>query len=158
MKIQPIAPADTAFNGVVSMLRDANLPTDDLGDETVTLFAYVHAGEICGAVGLQIVADNSALLRSLVVPPEFRGRGLGDVLAAFAERQSASQNLAELYLLTDTAERFFQRRGYDFVLRENAPEAIRNTEQFSALCPASAHLMRLVLHDRVKTPEETHHP
>ena len=57
---------------------------------------------------------------------------------AEAERHARSRGVRELYLLTTTAERFFERLGYRRTGRENAPEAIRGTQEFSGLCPSSS--------------------
>ena len=53
-----------------------------------------------------------------------------------------TRGVAEIYLLTNTAERFFERVGYQRMPRDSAPAAIRTTQEFAALCPASAALMR----------------
>jgi len=47
----------------------------------------------------------------------------------------------ELWLLTIDADAFFVSLGYETRERSEAPEAIRNTEEFSGLCPEDAVLM-----------------
>lgn len=47
-----------------------------------------------------------------------------------------------LYLLTDTAEAFFERLGYTRVARETVPLGIQQTEEFSSLCPDDAAVMK----------------
>jgi amino-acid N-acetyltransferase len=64
---------------------------------------------------------------------------------AEAERYARSKGVTDLYLLTTTAEGFFERLGYRRVVRENAPEAIRQTKEFSGLCSSSAAFMAKVL-------------
>jgi amino-acid N-acetyltransferase len=46
-----------------------------------------------------------------------------------------------MYLLTTTAETFFERRGYRRVDRIQAPPAIKLTPEFAGLCPASSAFM-----------------
>jgi amino-acid N-acetyltransferase len=46
-----------------------------------------------------------------------------------------------MYLLTMTAEGFFERRGYRRVDRTQAPLAIKSTPEFASLCPASSAFM-----------------
>jgi len=54
-----------------------------------------------------------------------------------------------IYLLTTTAERFFERLGYARVLRDAAPVAIQRTQEFSALCPSnSAFMVQAVFQSR----------
>jgi hypothetical protein len=43
--------------------------------------------------------------------------------------------------LTEIAEAFFARRGFDRLARERAPPAIRSTQEFGELCAASCALM-----------------
>jgi amino-acid N-acetyltransferase len=46
-----------------------------------------------------------------------------------------------MFLLTTTAETFFERRGYRRVDRSQAPLAIQSTSEFASLCPASSAFM-----------------
>jgi amino-acid N-acetyltransferase len=96
-------------------------------------------------VGLAIF-DTIGLLRSLAVARDCRGSGVGKALVAEAEQYARSLGVNELYLLTTTAERFFERLGYSHTHRESAPDAIRQTSEFSDLCPCSAALMIKRLH------------
>lgn len=123
------------------MLAEAGLPTDDLSPRLLANFFFVgDARRPDGVVGLEYLGDQ-ALIRSLAVHPDARGRGLGAALLAHAEQRARAHGIATLYLLTDTAERFFAAHGYLRVARERAPKPIRLSRQFSALCPASAILM-----------------
>jgi extradiol dioxygenase family protein/N-acetylglutamate synthase-like GNAT family acetyltransferase len=123
------------------LLQAADLPAADITAEKLTTFFSCEAdGEIAGLVGLE-VHGTVALLRSLVVLPQFRSHGLGAMLLAYAELVAGTQSVARLYLLTTTATGFFLRRGYQPASRDDAPEAIRNTAEFSSLCPASATFM-----------------
>jgi len=82
-----------------------------------------------------------ALLRSLAVNSKCRGRGCGTALVAQAELFAQSQGVREIYLLTTTAQRFFERLGYARVLREGAPGAIQRTQEFSTLCSSGSAFM-----------------
>lgn len=81
-------------------------------------------------MGLEIYVD-VALLRSLAVGADYRGLGYAKALVAEAERYAQVKGIRRLYLLTNTAERFFERLGYERRGREKAPEAIRQTKEFS---------------------------
>lgn len=133
-----------SFSAVISMLREAELPVEDIHGPDISIFAHIEEQVVCGAVGLQALND-IALIRSLVVSPEYRGRRLGHTLSGFAESEAFSRGFEALYLLTESADRFFERRGYEHVLREDAPLALQRSSQFRKLCPASAHLMCLPL-------------
>ena len=96
-----------------------------------------------------------ALLRSLVVASQHRSAGLGQALVAHAESHALGQGARAIYCLTTTAEAFFRRRGYVDADRERAPIAIRQTREFSAICPASsAFLVKRLPADRPGTQEK----
>ena len=95
---------------------------------------------IAGVVGLERYGE-VALLRSLVVTEKYLGRGLGKRLVAAAERLAAEAGVRSIYLLTTTAEAFFEYLGYKRISRDEAPAAIRSTREFSSLCPTSAVVM-----------------
>ena len=129
----------------VRLLREANLPTEDLTDSHVEHFSFAGpAAEPTGLVGLEVFGD-VGLLRSLVVAADRRGHGDGQRLLAHAETQARSSGVRTLYLLTTTAETFFARHGYARLSREDAPAAIRSTREFAGICPASSAFMGKVL-------------
>ena len=126
---------------VEKLLAAASLPTGDLEGLDFADFLAAGSSETpSGVVGLEI-GSGVALLRSLVVDPAARGTGLGQGLVAAAEEHARGRGVRTIYLLTTTAEGFFARLGYRGASRENAPEAIRQTREFAALCPASAAFM-----------------
>jgi len=123
---------------VKALLADSGLPVSDLSPGHLEhFFGCGDARAPAGVVGLEIYGT-VALLRSLAVAADRRGTGCGKALVAEAERHARSRGVRELYLLTTTAERFFERLGYRRTGRENAPEAIRGTQEFSGLCPSSS--------------------
>ena len=127
---------------VTRLLGEAALPSADLTEAKLAHFLSHGAAEAPeGIIGLELYPP-VALLRSLAVASNVRGRGVGRALLADAERYARSQEVQDLYLLTTTAERFFAREGYERVPREAAPPAIQETVEFSTLCSASAALMR----------------
>ena len=127
---------------VEGLLKSATLPVEDLGEDRLGAFLVAEiAGEIVGAVGHERYGD-VGLLRSLVVREDKRNASLGRKLVEAIEAIARMAGIGELWLLTIDAERFFERRGYAFVDREAAPDAIRGTAEFSTLCPGTAFLMR----------------
>jgi amino-acid N-acetyltransferase len=126
---------------VGQLLAACDLPVSDLSSEHLEhFFACGAAGAPQGVVGVELYG-RVALLRSLAVAPEYRGMGCGRALVAKAESYARLRGVTQLYLLTTTAWRFFERLGYALAARESAPEEIRRTREFSALCPSSAALM-----------------
>jgi amino-acid N-acetyltransferase len=131
-------PAATAAR---RLLAECGLPTADLeAPHFEHFFGCGNAQAPDGIVGVEPHGD-AALLRSLAVAERSRERGCGRELVAEAERYAWSQGVEEIYLLTTTAERFFAALGYRRAERESAPEAIRATKEFAALCPSDSVLM-----------------
>ncbi len=122
------------------ILKEARLMADDLNDARVAMFALYGEDTLLALGGFERYGKD-ALLRSMVVPPNLRNRGLGALLLTRLEALLRDNGVEHIWLLTMTAAPFFMRHGYRRVERARAPESIRNTGQFSGLCPASATLM-----------------
>ena len=137
MNVFPRPPA----SAVTGLLTEAGLPSSDLTAAHLQNFfgcGPTNAPE--GIVGVEL-HESVALLRSLAVRASCRDRGCGTALVAQAERFAQSRGARDIYLLTNTAERFFERLGYARVQREAAPVAIQRTQEFSTLCSSSSTLM-----------------
>lgn len=127
---------------VKALLAAADLPTEDLRAEHFEHFIACGPEDSPSAVvGLELYGE-VALLRSLVVAATARGQGYGTRLVAQAEAYASEQGVKDIYLLTTTAEAFFHRLGYAHCARAEAPAAIRQTAEFSSLCPAHSAFMR----------------
>ncbi|MBC8045692.1 MAG: hypothetical protein H7Y00_02765, partial [Fimbriimonadaceae bacterium] len=66
-----------------------------------------------------------------------KGQKIYDAVIAFAKEK----NIKTIYLLTETAEKFFTKNGFSKMGRNTAPEKILNTEEFKTLCASSAVAM-----------------
>lgn len=125
-------------------LAGAGLPTADLDGGLATFFRLDDESGPLGWGAFEL-HGREALLRSVVVAADRRGAGAGSDLVARILSAAAQAGASRAWLLTETAEGFFE--GLGFVLRErsDAPEAIRRTAEFERLCPASAKCMALDL-------------
>src|SRR3954447_3198108 len=83
----------------------------------------------------------AVLLRSVVVAPPARGRGLGARVVEQRLAAAARAGASDAYLLTTTAEPFFTRLGFSATTREAVPAEVRGSGEFTSLCPASATVM-----------------
>jgi amino-acid N-acetyltransferase len=111
---------------------------DQFGDR------YVLAerdGTLIGVAGVEVFGAYG-LLRSVAVARDARSAGVGADLVRDRLEWSRRQGLTALYLLTQTAEHFFAKRGFVVVDRGSAPAGIRASSEFSRACPESARLMR----------------
>jgi amino-acid N-acetyltransferase len=128
-------------SAAVALLAATGLPVTDLTDEHLEHFFYTGPdGSPTALVGLEMYATD-ALLRSLVVVPDARTQGVGSAIVRHAEDYAAARQVQALYLLTVTAESFFERLGYRRIDRMQAPPSIRSTREFASLCPASSAFM-----------------
>jgi amino-acid N-acetyltransferase len=133
------------FHDVERILLSHSLPVDDLANvELVNFFGCGEEENPKGVIGLEIFGSDG-LLRSLAVESEVQGEGCGTSLLSALEQHSKSVGVENLYLLTETAEEYFKNKGFEAIDRECAPEPIKQTTQFSSLCPSSATLMRKVM-------------
>lgn len=132
---------DEAFEAATSLLLSFGLPADDLRDEQVKLWCDCEGDQLNSLAGLEIYSD-IALLRSLAVRPDLQGTGEASSCLRKIETEAEGHGVRELYLLTNSAETFFANRGFNVVTRDEVPDAIRATSQFSLLCPDSATVMR----------------
>ena len=58
----------------------------------------------------------------------------------------ASKNgITHLFLLTDTAEQFFLRLGYQKISRDSTDVRIKQTVEFNKLCPSSPVMVKEIL-------------
>ena len=119
-----------------------DLPTEDITSELLKNFVAARKGAvIIGVVGLEI-SGKEALLRSLAVVEANRGAGIGMKLLTSIEDYARSRGVETLYLLTMTAETFFQKAGYAIIARSKTPAAIQTTSEFTGLCPETAICMQ----------------
>jgi len=120
-------------------LQAAGLPIDDLEHTGRTFFRFMDNGQIVGFGGLEPYGD-CALLRSVVVLPDQRGRGYGEAISRRMLDQAGREGARTVYLLTETADTFFEHLGFVKIDRAAAPAVILQTRQAASLCPASAGL------------------
>ncbi len=126
---------------VARLLEAAKLHSRDVTAGMMSHYLLARRGrELVGVIGLEPYG-RVGLLRSLAVAGEERGRGLGIALTRALEGRSRDLGIADLYLLTVTAERFFAKLGYRALARAEAPAEIRGTTEYRELCSESSILM-----------------
>jgi len=125
------------LEAVAKLLLICKLPANDL--EAHEFIVARNGDGITGCIGLEL---QGPLLRSLAVDPAFRNQGIAGELCESLLSHAAKQGVSEIYLLTDTADRFFERIGFQRIDRNRAPESIRTHKQFTTLCHSSAIVMR----------------
>jgi amino-acid N-acetyltransferase len=124
---------------IVRLLSEADLPADDLSSARLGGFeaAVDDAGRVVGVAGIELLG-RAALLRSLAVAPEWRGRGIAKALVDRRESAARAAGVGAIYLLTTSARDFFLRHGYTDITREAVPPTVAAHAQFRSVCPLSA--------------------
>ena len=133
----------TEDNGpeIKRLLTDSDLHHEDIITSQLKHFVLGWDGpKLVAVIGLEI-KTHSALLRSLAVDADYRNRGIATRLVCKIEDYAKSVEVDTLYLLTLTAEAFFEKLGYQRIARHSAPAGIQETTEFRNLCPASAVCM-----------------
>jgi amino-acid N-acetyltransferase len=158
LSIRDAAPGDLA--PVLDLLRAANLPTEGVAEGFVGFAVAEADARIVAAAGLERYGA-SALLRSVVVDPAWRGREVGGALVERLLERAEREGLAAVYLLTTTADQWFPRFGFRRAAREEVPPEIRASGEFADVCPASAVVMvrpcgsdgtRVARHTAIRAP------
>lgn len=135
---RPQPAGDTAF---VNELQAAGLATDDLDEPGRRFLAFsTTEGRTVGYGGYELHGEHM-LLRSVLVPPAARGRGIGAGIVALLLRRAFDEGARTAWLLTAGPSAFFVHCGFSAIARSTAPEPILSTRQAASLCPDSATLM-----------------
>jgi amino-acid N-acetyltransferase len=143
--MRPAAKQD--WPAIKGMLLAEGLPPDGAKDHLAHFLVGEQGGQLACAGGLEVYGG-AALLRSVVVAPEARGKGLAKRLLADLAALAASLGIGRLYLLTTTAESYFSGLGFRRVARSRIPGQLQQSREFQGACPASASAMVL----RIQSP------
>lgn len=133
-----------SFDAFRSLLKSSGLPADDLDYEKDLLVGYYEGDELVGTGGLEIYGSY-ALLRSLSVKMGIRGKAVGTTITEYLLAEAKKRKLKGIYLLTETAHGFFEKKGFKDAQREAVPVEVKQSAEFSKLCPESSAVMCLEL-------------
>jgi len=140
--------AEAEDSGAIrDLVTSCGLPTDGVPDDAELFVVAHHAGGVIAVAGLEL-HEGDGLLRSVATAASLRGRGVASRLCDEIEQRACSLGARQLFLLTQTAEQFFAKRGYRCVERAAAPCGIASSREFTTLCPASSVLMVLDLQSK----------
>jgi arsenate reductase (thioredoxin) len=141
----PIESADRGAVPEIAAFLTANaLPVAGLAEHATDFLVARDGARLVGAAALE-VHGRDALLRSVAVDAARRGTGLGRRLTRAALERARQRGVSRVFLLTETAARFFPKFGFTTIERANVPDTIRGTVEFASACPASAQVMVLEL-------------
>lgn len=132
------------LNEIERLLKESDLPYEDCQKHLSNFIVCWDENKIIAMGGTEVYG-RVALIRSIVVQLEYRGKDLAKAIFLHLQASAQQQGVSSLYLLTNSAEDYFKILGFSPVLRSEVPLAIQNTAQFSSLCPDSATVMALNL-------------
>ena len=132
--------------GICRLLEIVELPTDGVVEIVDHFLVWKSTlGEemeptIRGCIGLEVYGNN-ALLRSLAVHPIYQRQGIGTKLTHSVIQYARKLGINTLFLLTETAQGFFERHEFSVTSREEVPESVQQSVEFRYVCPSSAVCM-----------------
>ena len=137
---EPARPHDVPE--ALDLLSRCGLSKKDVAERWGHYFV-VHEddGRVVGVAGLELHAEDG-LLRSVAVDDDYRGQGLGASLVEAVFGRAARLEIGTVYLLTTDARDYFARQGFVDCPRDEAPEAIRASWEFTTGCPTSAAFIK----------------
>ena len=141
-KIVRLQPDD--LHQLEDLLQSNGLPSQDCAEQGDIYYGIFDQDRLIAAGGLEPAAEYS-LLRSVVVHPQYRGRGLAHAISEFLIGLAQVQGSLAVYLLTESAADYFGKLGFSQVSRDQVPAAIAQTRQFTSLCPDSASCLLIRL-------------
>lgn len=129
---------------IAQLLESASLPTLRV-EEHIQHFLVAEKDEtIVGTIGLEVYGD-TALLRSAVVTADLQNKGIGSLLYDRNIDQARQLNVQRLILLTNTAEKYFERKGFRKIDQKSVTGPVTSSVEFTGACPSHAACMELML-------------
>ena len=130
-----------ALEKLQQFLKTNRLPFQDVKLEGNFYFTYQDEdNNIIGSGGLEVYGKH-ALLRSLAVDEKHRHQKIGIRMVNDLIEKAKSLQVENLFLLTETARSFFEKKGFEKIDRTEVPEELRNSSEFTTVCPSSATCM-----------------
>lgn len=128
------------LDAVRALLEDSGLPEAGLSLGHAVVRVVRNRGTIVGCAALERYGED-ALLRSVAVAPNHRGRSLGTQMTLDALNLARRHGIRHVYLLTTSADAFFSRIGFREIARRDVPPGVRSSTEFAHACPESARVL-----------------
>lgn len=139
--MQIVKATEQSRDEIKSLLQSQNLPAEDLPHVLTDFYAAVDEGNLIGLIGMERYS-HYGLLRSMVVHPDHRNKGIAEALVTQLEQGAKSTGITEMFLLTETADKYFSKKGYTIITRDAVPAELKSSSEFSHVCPVSAIVMK----------------
>lgn len=129
---------------ICSLLESAELPLEGVKEHLNNFILFFQNDLLVGTVGLEIYGDK-ALLRSLGLNKDHQGKGYGLFLSQKIIELAKTKEISELYLLTESAQHFFEKLGFEKISRNEVDKQVQTSVEFCSVCPQSTVCMLLKL-------------
>ncbi len=139
---------------VLGLLELHGLPTAGVQDHLKHFLLEFDQTELIACAGLE-VHGQAGLLRSVAVNANHRSHGLGTKLVQAMLGRARTQHLSSISLLTETAQGYFPRFGFQITPRDALPTSLNASAEFRGACPDSAIAMTLLL-DQSNSSNDSH--
>ena len=144
MELNFLPAGQNELQNIRELLTKNNLPIDDLSEPDIKFFGLYYEQKLIGTIGIEKY-DNTGLLRSMAIIDELKNQGIGGALLGHFLDWCDGEGIAQLFLITTTAERFFSKHGFSKIERGLVPDEIQKTREFKDICPSSAIVMIRVI-------------
>jgi amino-acid N-acetyltransferase len=142
----------TDNEAIRSILERTSLPTESVGTKTTTFYVGTEDSMVVAVAGFEFYG-NDALLRSVAIEPRLQKTGIGSELVDFMISIAEKRGIKRVVLLTETAPKFFERKGFVSIDRSAVQnEGLKLSSEFSYLCPTSSICMILQMDQQRRTP------
>ena len=129
---------------VERLLAASGLPLAGVKGHIEHFLVVEEGGGLVAAIGVEPYGT-AGLLRSVVVSEGHRNRGLGRLLVEQIFLEARSRGWKELFLLTETAQKYFEGFGFQVITRDQVPVEVKMSAEFQGACPVSAIVMKRAL-------------
>jgi amino-acid N-acetyltransferase len=106
------------------------------------MFSVCDEDGVMGCASAEVYGG-AALLRSVAVATNSRGKGVARLLVQRTIGRLEERKVAAIALLTTDAEGYFQQFGFRPISREHLPPELQASTELKGACPASAVAMVL---------------
>lgn len=130
---------------ILELLKRVGLPIAGV-DNNISdfLVGTSKTNELLAVIGMEIAGANG-LLRSLACDPNFCKQGIAAELVAAAVTAAREQGIKNLYLMTQSAEKYMRKFGFKTIERQDIPEDLLKHSELNSACPACSTCMGLTL-------------
>lgn len=129
---------------VLELIRNNDLPTMGVEKRFENfVVAQSENGTWVGVAGVEIYGK-SGLLRSVAVSKRFRGLGYGKALVDATFSKARAKKLETIYLLTENAEKYFRRFGFEIVDRAIINESVQTSPEFTECCQSAVAMRKRI--------------